>query len=691
MTQLTVQDSVLSAKWESFLQDYYRDRVQEVAENYPEKGRSVTVAFNDVQLRDPDLADYLLQKPRHCLQVGAQMLQAVDVTVTPRPRLQLRVDGLPHGELVPIRALRVEHLNRLVAVEGLVKKHSPVRPQLLEAAFDCKTCGNRIRLVQEDRFETQPVLCDGCEKPGPWTLRAEDSRFIDHQKLELQENPEGLLGGAMAQRLIVHLQDDLAGQLEAGDRVRVNGILAAQQRREGQKNTVDFEKVFQAVSVEVIEQTFLDLELTDQDVDQAVELSKRTDLWELLVQSFAPVIHGHRDVKEGFLLALFGSPSRDVQGVRKRGEIHGLVVGDPGLAKSQFLDYAAELAPRSVQANGKTSSSVGMTATAVKEEGWAGAGWTLEAGALVLGDNALVTIDEAAQMSEDDQGSCLEAMEQGRVTVTKASISQQLRARVTVLMAANPKDGYFDPEGGRLYDQIGLIGPLVSRFDLLYALRDEPDYDRDVAVYVHMGQLHNGDLPDELQATEVLEADALRRYIAVAKRHSPKTSMEITRHLAVVAAELRRRASQRRNTLDVQATRGLSRRQFESLLRLSKASARAHLRDEVTREDADRAVRVFMESWRSIGAIDAQGIPDAGVLTTGLSLDQRTRNKTIVDLCHELADSSPTGRFDELELIAKAALVGIDAEGARKAIQQLLHDRTLYTPAHKGSLALARY
>src|ERR1041385_7377454 len=118
---------------ESFLQDYYRDRVQEVAENYPEKGRSVTVAFNDVQLRDPDLADYLLQKPRHCLQVGAQMLQAVDVTVTPRPRLQLRVDGLPHGELVPIRALRVEHLNRLVAVEGLVKKHSPVRPQLLEA------------------------------------------------------------------------------------------------------------------------------------------------------------------------------------------------------------------------------------------------------------------------------------------------------------------------------------------------------------------------------------------------------------------------------------------------------------------------------------------------------------------------------------------------------------------------------
>src|SRR5688572_2584676 len=286
--QLTVQDSQLAAKWDSFLQDYCREMVQQVAQNYPEGGRSVVIPFNDIQLRDPDLADILLQRPATTLRVGAQQLQNVDVTVEPRPKLHLRVTGLPDSQRTIPRRLRAEHLGRLLAIEGLVKKVTEVRPQVLEAAFDCKTCGNRLRVVQEDEIMTEPVLCDSCEKPGPWALREEDSRFIDHQKVEIQEAPEGLRGGAQPERLTIHMQDDMVHGVAPGDRVVINGILTAQKRRQGSQIKVEFNKVLTAVSFQLQQQAFQEIVLSAEDEDQVVTLSQDPRIYDRLRASFAP-------------------------------------------------------------------------------------------------------------------------------------------------------------------------------------------------------------------------------------------------------------------------------------------------------------------------------------------------------------------------------------------------------------------
>src|ERR1041385_7715934 len=249
MPQLTVQDSVLSAKWESFLQDYCKPLVQEASENYPDKGKSVLVTFNDIQLRDPDL---------------------------------------PPSQDIRVRAIRAEHLGRFLAVEGLVKKVTEVRPQVLEAAFDCKTCGNRVRLVQDDEFVAEPVVCDGCEKPGPWTLREEECRFIDHQKVEIQEAPEGLRGGAQPERITIHLQDDLVHKVAPGDRIVLNGILTAQKKRQGSNLKVEFNKVLQGVSVLQQQQEFQEIVLTPEDEEQIVGLSKDPRIYDRLRASFAP-------------------------------------------------------------------------------------------------------------------------------------------------------------------------------------------------------------------------------------------------------------------------------------------------------------------------------------------------------------------------------------------------------------------
>lgn len=245
--QLTVQDSVLLAMWDKFLSDpEQRSVVQQAALEYPEGGKSVTFHFRTIEAYSSDLADYLLNKPRHALQTGAMQLQHVDVTVTPRPRLHLRVDALPSTEVKKVQDIRAEHLGKLIAFRGDVVSMTEAYAQVLEACFDCRTCGNRIRLVQDDEYVAEPVICDGCEKPGPWTLREEECRFIDHQVIEVHE-----LGRPVHERIRVHLQDDLVHRAPPGTVLTVNGILTAQKRQHGHRVYVAFGKTIQAVSLKV--------------------------------------------------------------------------------------------------------------------------------------------------------------------------------------------------------------------------------------------------------------------------------------------------------------------------------------------------------------------------------------------------------------------------------------------------------
>jgi replicative DNA helicase Mcm len=675
MTQLSVQDSVLLAKWEQFLKAYCQEAVQEAAEAYPDV-RSVLVQFNDIQLADMDLADYLLHQPRHCLQIGAQALQLVDVTVDPKPRLHLRVAGLPPSQLVPIRNVRVDHLGRFLALEGLVKKTTPVRPMVLEAAWDCKTCGNRLRVIQDEEFLTEPVYCDGCEKAGPWKLREEESRFVDHQKLELQESPEGLRGGAQAEKIVVHVQDDLAGQLLPGDRVRINAILTAQERRENQKRRVEFEKVLQAVSLEVQQKTFEEIQLTPDDEEACQELARRPDLWAYLHGRFATPIKGLDDEKDGLLLSLFGAPSVERGLLRERGEIHVLLAGDPGLAKTKLLRHAAQLAPLAVRANGKTSSGVGLTSAAVKDDFGGSSGWSLEAGAAVLADMGLLALDELDKLPEGDQASLLEVMEEGQNTVNKANISQVLRARCTLQAAANPKDGHFDPFNGRIFDQLNMRPELLSRFDLAFALRDKPDPVKDLELLRHAASTMDGDVEDLVDDEDVAQ---LRKYIAYAKRVKPVLGVDLREQLVQFVAEARRRGKE--------GAPAMNARQLNSLMRLAKASARAHLRNQAVQEDVDRAVALFKASWRSLGALDDSGAFDADVLTTGLQKDQRTRLAIVLEL---VRDQAINGVAEEDHVVEAATKRGLTLEQARKAIEQLRRDGSVYQKGGPGQLAAMR-
>lgn len=701
--QLTVQDSVLSAKWESFLQDYAKPLVQKAAEDYPDAGKSVTITFNDLQLRDPDLADYLLQKPRHCLQVGAQMLQNVDVTVDPKPRLHLRVTGLPPSQDVKVRSIRAEHLGRLLAVEGLVKKVTEVRPQVLEAAFDCKTCGNRIRLVQDDEFIAEPVICDGCEKPGPWTLREEECRFIDHQKVEIQEAPEGLRGGAQPERITIHLQDDLVHKVAPGDRIVLNGILTAQKKRQGSNVKVEFNKVLQGVSVLLQQQEFSEISLTAEDEEMIHGLATDPRIYDRLRASFAPTIYNAdgdmlTSVKDALILALFGGVSKEYKdGSRSRGDIHVLLVGDPGVAKSQLLRYLAKLAPRAIFTSGKGASAAGLTAAAVKDEFGEGQ-WTLEAGALVLADMGVACIDEMDKMEKSDQSAMHQAMEQQEISIAKAGINATLKSRCAVIGAANPKLGRFD-EFEPVSEQINMPPALLSRFDLIFSLKDKPSRDKDAQLSAHILKTHlAGEVREHRRAnpsgafsleeesalmTRVepeLHADVFRKYVAYAKRNVfPVMTDQAIARIQGHYVDLRSAAKD--------GAIPLTARQLEAFVRLSEASARIRLSQEATIDDAERAIRIVQTYMQSVGTDSETGQFDIDKIATGVTHSQHDRLRTVQDIIRTLAKESDKGYAREDDVVRDAGQRGIPAAEALKALETLKRNNSVYAKGGAGTYA----
>lgn len=680
----TVQDSVLAAKWDSFLQDYAKPLAQEAAES---DRRSVLISFTELQMRHPpaatgelSLSDYLLQKPRHALQLGAQQLQQIDVTVEPRPRLHLRVKDLPESAKVSVRALRASHLGTFVAIEGLVKKITSVRPSVLEAAFDCRTCGNRILLVQEEENIVNPVLCDGCEKPGPWKLREEASRWMDYQKVELQDNPDDLRGGAQPEAIAVILSDDLVHTCQPGDRVRLNGIVTAQKKTSNREVKTVFEKIVHAVSLEHLEHSFEDINLTVEDEAWAKTIGARADVWDLLVRSFARKVRGHRQLKESLLLAAFGSQGRYWDGVWQRGDIHVLLAGDPGTAKSELLNYVAALLPHVVQANGKSSSGVGLTAAAVRDD-FGDQPWSLEAGVLVLANEGMAVIDELDKMGEADAAYMLDALAHQVIHIAKAGIVADMRTRCSLIAACNP-------EGGRFTDdetpaaQIGLLLALLSRIDLPWAIKDRSssEANRDIARHVLRAQA--GTLADD--GEERLTAEQLRKYLAYSKKAAKDLTLdpEAEDFLVEYYDVVRQRNMAGENPGHVTP------RVPASLYRLSTARARAHCSKTATLQDAKAAVALLESSFTSMGIITPDGKWDSAVLLTGVTLDQHTRVRNVQLAVLKLSGENEKGYCHEDQVISECArLHAMRADDVVKALETLKRNGAVYSKGGANTYA----
>jgi replicative DNA helicase Mcm len=674
----------------------------EIADAFPDQ-KTLDIIYWDIDFYDSEFAEYLLIRPYNGIYAAEQaIISLLPADVVERGvQLHVRIKRLPDETAkIGIRELRAEHLGKFVAIEGLVRKATEVRPMLRQAVFQCIRCYAVLKVPQESTVFQEPQECSkeqgGCGRAAASTafkLLTEKSQFIDSQKLEIQESPEGLRAGAQPERLTMYVEDDITGDISPGDRVIMNGILRSQQRitRMRGKSTL-FDIYLEGNSVEMEEKEFEDVKINEEEIKKIKDLAKQPEVYDTIIDSIAPSIYGMLIEKEALALQLFGGVTKHMPDeTRIRGDIHILLVGDPGTAKSQLLEYISHLAPRGIYASGKSTSAAGLTAAAVRDDFGEGR-WTLEAGALVLADGGVACVDEIDKMSTQDRSALHEAMEQQEIHVAKAGITAALKTRCALLAAANPKYGRFD-EYRPISEQIDMPPALLSRFDVIFPVKDKPDKALDTSMAEHILRAHLGGEIREHRATSddpqytkeeedavlrsvipILDTEFLRKYVAFSRRNVyPVLTPDATQELAEFYVGLRSQEGTGETVVVA-----ITPRQLEALVRLSEASARIRMSEQITTEDTARAIRVTKYFLKRVAS--DSGILDIDMIATGVGHTQRGRIIKLIDIIQDLSTQDKSGTADIEDIIAEVATAEYDRDQIIVDIDKLSRDGRIFKP-----------
>ncbi|KZX11000.1 minichromosome maintenance protein MCM [Methanobrevibacter filiformis] len=604
-------------KFEEFFSTKYKDKLFEVLEKYPEE-RSLYVDYLDLEMFDPDLADLLIEKPEDVLKSAEKSIKNIDPLMK-NADLNIRMQNLTNN--VPLKVLLSKYIGKFVSVDGIVRKTDEIRPRIEIGTFECRGCMRIHEVVQtSSSVTTEPSMCTECGGRS-FKLVQEECKYIDTQTTRIQEPLENLSGGTEPKQILITLEDDLVDALNPGDSVRITGTLKTfREERSGK-----FKNYIYANYIEPLEQEFEELQLSEEDEAKVIELSQDPDIYEKIIKSTAPSIRGYADVKEAIALQLFGGSAKELEDkTRLRGDIHILIVGDPGIGKSQMLKYVSKLAPRSIYTSGKGTSGAGLTAAAVRDEL---GGWSLEAGALVLGDRGNVCVDELDKMRSEDRSALHEALEQQTISIAKAGIMATLNSRCSVLAAANPKFGRFDRYKS-VAEQIELPSPILSRFDLTFIVEDKPNIDNDRKLAKHILKIHK-----EISADYEIEPELLRKYIAYARNNvKPVLTDEANSVLEDFYVNMRSSAVDEDSPVPITA------RQLEAIIRLSEACAKIRLRDEVLAEDAHKAVKLQQACLSKVGMDPETGKIDIDKVEGRTPKSERDKLQKVVDEIKQLQD-----------------------------------------------------
>jgi len=657
-------DQAMKDKLEKFL--HRKEILKELRRLAAAGQKSLVVEFEQLLEFDMELSKALLEGPNDFLDAS----DAVLTEITKLPGMRLRVKGLDKSTV--IRDIRAAQVGKFIQVEGILTRSSEVKPEVKEAVFKCLRCGELNHVMQIEEVFREPLICENpnCSMRGPFKLEVENSEFRDWQSVRIQERPESLRGGRMPRQIDCIIKDDFVDKAVPGNHMVASGVLRVFQEGMFRQRKTTFRKILFINHIEVLQKGVEETELSPEDEARIKEMGKDPWLRNLVIQSIAPSIYGYEPVKEGIALQLFGcSPVELPDGARIRGDTHILLTGDPGTAKSEMLKWVSQVAPRGLFTSGKKATGAGLTATAVRDE--ISGGWTLEAGALVITDGGLCCIDEFDKMSDEDRGAILESLEQQTISVAKAGIIATLNTRTSVLSAANPKGGRFDRQR-LISEQIDLPPVILSRFDLIFVMRDEPAAERDRTIAHHMLELHRE--PNRV-VKPPLDVDTLRKLIIYARKSvDPKfEEEEVLKTIENFYVKWRSVAESGESPLPITP------RQLEALIRLAKANARMRLSDHVTVEDANRAIKIVSFYLREAGVDTETGKIDIDVLMTGKSRSQREKLQRVLDIIRDL--ETEYGGAAPVEQIKRVAETdGISTSFVEKMIEEELRRGHLYEP-----------
>jgi replicative DNA helicase Mcm len=400
-------------------------------------------------------------------------------------------------------------------------------------------------------------------------------------------------------------------------------------------------------------------------------MSKDKELFKKLTLSIAPSIYGHKEIKASLLLQLFGGSRKVMKdNIVRRGDIHILLVGDPGAGKSQLLQFIAKSAPKARFISGKGASGAGLTAAVVKDEFLKG--WSLEAGAMVLANKGICCIDELDKMTPEDRSALHEALEQQTITISKANIQATLRAETTVLAAANPKLSRFDPYTP-IASQIDLPSTLINRFDLIFPIRDLPNVETDDRIAGHVLKLYQ----DRDALVTPIDPVLMRKYIAYAKRTiMPILTDDAAKEIKDFYVTLRNSVQSDSEVKPIP----ISARQLEAIIRLSEASARLRLSNKVTRDDAKLAISITKYCLTQIGMDKETGQFDMDRFATGMATSERSKIITVKEIINRLESERGSKSIQIDDISMEALHKNISEDQVFEIIEKLKKSGDIFEP-----------
>src|SRR5918995_552241 len=640
MSELQKTESALVNDLEEFLRAFkdrtgnykYFDRINNLM---AANSISLVVDYIDFDTFKPELAKLITNEPDEMFDAFNKAIFNVLYEIHPdyanetQNNIKVRIGNYTVQK--SLREINAEVINKLVGVSGMVVRSSEVKPLAKKIGYRCLNCGGITEAQLQGLVLKKPLKCSKCSEKE-LEMDPDTSIFIDFQMVRLQELPEDLPAGHLPHYLEVTVIGDLVDQCRPGDRILLTGIVRIEQELISQQmKTSLFRLRMEGNNIEYLggrtadkdNRTIERLEINSEDEKHIFALARKNDAYDILISSYAPHVYGHEVIKEVILLLIVGSVTKRLEdGSTRRGDINVLLVGDPGTAKSEMLKFAAKIAPRGLYTSGRGSTAAGLTAAVIRDKSGI---MMLEAGAVVLGDQGLVCIDEFDKIKSEDRSALHEVMEQQTCSVAKGGIVATLNARTSILSAANPKYGKYDPFRNITENVEPLPIPLLTRFDIIHVIRDNADSERDNRIASHILEIHR-DI--EHAAQSVIEIDLFRKYLAYAKQIEPKLTTE--------AIDILRDYYLKMRNVDSEGMITATPRQLEGLVRLATARARLLMKDNVDSEDANRAIYLVSQMLETVGIDVNTGKVDLGVLH-GKPLSETSKLKTFTDVFNGLS------------------------------------------------------
>ena len=687
--------SALSDKVKEFLTQF-KDAtgsfsyVEQIDQMMSKHSKYIVVDYNDLVLF-PVIESHFNENPDQILDAFSRAIKEIlkerfpDYAEKIKHDIRARIANFPVQR--SLRQINSEIITKMTSVSGMVVRSSEVKPLAKEVTYKCL-----------DKHISKFTLLDGmslnasvkCQTPNckhtSLAIIPKASRFIDFQILRLQELPEDLPPGQLPHYVNVSIKQDLVDYARPGDRIVLTGIVRIEQERisgVSKSESALYRLRMDGNNVEFIGGKGLkssrrtEREEISPDEEKLVKsLAKNPDIYDRLIASFAPHIKGHALFKEAILLLIVGSIQRVLtDGTKIRGDINVFLVGDPGTAKSEMLKFCARIAPRGLYTSGRGSTAAGLTAAVVKD---ASGIFMLEAGAVVLGDQGLVCIDEFDKMRPEDRSALHEVMEQQSASIAKGGIVATLNARTSILAAANPMFGKYDIFKN-IYENVNLPIPLLTRFDLVFIVRDIPSQEKDRNIAQHIISQHGSSVTD---TTSLIDIDILTKYLSYAKRGEPALTKEAENLIMEFYLKMRNISGDDKENMIT-----ITPRQLEGLIRLATARARLLLKNQVEGEDADRAIYLFNEMLKNSGTDVNTGKVDIGVLQ-GRPKSEVSKLQMFMEILRTL-EGEPKSSVPEQDFVDE--LVKSDKfseEEARNYIRRMIRDASIYEskPGHYNTV-----